>query len=170
MYSFKSLEGLLAFDFSQMRGLGNRATDDALLFLHKSFEDFFSQFGKNKPGILDLTLYVAFLEKITASINKAEESYHYKKYLTEYGNDKAQLAQQMASFTCLDSFEKIPARMQFWAAGANFADTIRFPTQHKRTVHHLNIWAKWAEHLTQHVHTGAEEEKKNYQSDGSPSI
>jgi hypothetical protein len=167
MHSFQALEELLAYDFTQMRGLGNRATDEALVFFHKHFRAFFDQFGRKVPSIPELNLYLEFLNKMTDRINDAEEAYHFRKFLTDNDQNSAEDARLMASFTRLESFVKIPVRMQFWAAGANFADTIRYAKEHKKTIAHLNAWSKLAEQLQK---MQEKDEKKSNSECKSPSM
>lgn len=143
MYNFTSLEELaIHFNFHHMRTLdGMRATNEALLQFYHLLNLFFDQFPKNQHiDIPILQKYIELMTIITQRINDAEHTYFLAKYQTEEQNQTPEFIKKMADCNRLLSFKMLPSRMQYWAAGNFFGDTIRFPEEHRKTVKQLQHW------------------------------
>jgi len=53
------------------------------------------------------------------------------------------MAAEMASLQALQSFNGIPIRMQYWAAGEKWGDSIRNPELHSPLIKQMKIWSNW---------------------------
>ena len=144
MHSFNSIEVLVNYDFTQMRALHNRASDAALMFFHQNLANFFNQFGDTRPSLQELQTYVALMQQITENINIAERAYFTEKYTREMPDEAPEVLESCVEHNLLESYESIPSRLQFWAAGEHFGDTIRFAEEHLETVRGLDRWYRMA--------------------------
>jgi hypothetical protein len=140
MRNFESIESLLEFNFQEMRALGHRASDEALINLHLIFKTFFDQFRSAPPSIEELQLYVNLLTHVVARINQFEYAYYINKYQTEFTEMSAIDIEKMARGCQIKNYQQIPIRLQFWAAGEAFGDSIRFPLEHRATIKNLEKW------------------------------
>lgn len=145
MRNFQLLESLVDFNYQEMRALGHRAGDEALIYFHQVFKSFFDQFKDTPPSIHELQLYVNLLTQIVSCINPCEYAYHLNKYQREFPEMTAVEIQKMASVCQLKDYKQIPIRLQFWAASETFGDSIRFPLEHRATVKNLEKWQQQLE-------------------------
>ncbi len=147
MRSFEALETLAHFDYTSMRALDDhRASNEALLTFHNLLHVFFGQFSKDeKPDLAILTTYIHQMHQILSAINQQEYQFFLQKYTAEHRELPPQTIEWMAAESQVKSIAKIPSRMQFWAAGESFGDTIRYPEQHRKTVKLLTKWHNFAE-------------------------
>lgn len=140
MTSFESLQTILDMDFTAMRALpcegGMRASDEAITAFVTNLNLFFNQFQIEHPTPTDLSMYQTLMTAITEKISLAELTY----YLEKYQNDEPDARQSMAEQNKLSSFKEIPRRMQYWAAGETFGDTIRDAKNHIKAINHMNHW------------------------------
>ena len=135
------LTELESFDFRQMRANDGRATDEALEQFHQIFHAFFAQFPDKRIIPFDvLQTYVAQMRKITAKINQAEYQYFLAKYQAEYCTETPQMRESMANATRLNSYKKIPVRLESWSHDPNHKPSIRNPEQHVRIVEKFTLW------------------------------
>jgi len=135
-----------SFDFTQMRADEGRATYQALEQFHQIFKNFFDQYSDSQLITEHvMQTYLARMVDITDIINKAEYSYFLAKYHTQYGDETPAIRQSMAETTKLKSYKEIPARMKYWAAAARLGDPIRYPEEHLKTVHRLEVWNRLIE-------------------------
>ena len=134
MADFSGLKNLSEdFDFTQMRALVNRATDEAIISFVGILNDFFSQFAEIEPSLEELQTYTKYMNLILAKINEVE----YDFALANYSKTEPEYAHIMAEGVKLSDISKIPTRMQYWAAGESFGDTIRNASEHSKAVEQL---------------------------------
>lgn len=142
---FEHLQKLVDMDFTQMRALtsakgGKYATDEANSFFINTLMNFFTAFD-GKPNALEIKTYHDYMLKIAAKISQAEYAYYLKKYTEEAGLEMAkEAALPMLELT----FDKIPVRMQYWAA-ADWGGVVRNPTEHVTVVKKLQLWEKYVD-------------------------
>lgn len=144
MSKFEPLTTVLAMDFTQMRAKKqadiNCATDDAIRSFVSCFSDFFAQFT-SRPSEDELKQYQSIMEHISQRISSAEVNYYTNKYTLE--GYSAEKATHLASFHALKGYQGIPTRMQYWAAGEQWGETIRNAEMHAAVVNQMNQWARW---------------------------
>jgi len=145
MINFDILNSILAFDFSQMRKKINLrgdagATDEALLSFLNLFSDFYSQ-CTSKPNKEELAEYERLMQLITECINTSEVNYYTEKYIA--AGETPEMAAEMACLQALQNFNGIPIRMQYWAAGEKWGDSIRNPELHSPLIKQMKIWSSW---------------------------
>ncbi|NDH08332.1 MAG: hypothetical protein EBY16_01710 [Gammaproteobacteria bacterium] len=135
-----TLDELDHFDFTQMRALEGTATDDALEVFHRILNDFFNQFDTRLITPAALDHYLEHMQVITSIINEAEYQYFLAKYQTEYVNETLAMRESMANATRLNSYKKIPVRLESWSHDPNHKPSIRNPEQHVRIVEKFTLW------------------------------
>lgn len=142
MADYSSLERIIQMKFSDLRAASckdssnMRATDEAISLLVNNLRTFFSQF-KDIPSEAVLREFECKMDAILVEINKSEYEYYFQKYSKESPEGAAAMARQNAEV----SISKLSKRMQYWAAAADFGDTIRNPQMHRLVVEDLDKWA-----------------------------
>lgn len=136
MANFTPLNEILDMDLHQLRANQGRATDAAIKLFVVKLNEFFSQFGNTKPDLNEKNTFSQIMNSIIAKINEVEMEYFRNKNST----DEAMKHVNLDSYKI--TFEKLPTRMQFWAATKEFGATIRNPVEHRRAVSYLQTWEK----------------------------
>lgn len=141
MRTFDELEYLLAFDFSQMRALGNRATDEGLRTLYSTLMNFFESFHEGPTPTLDeLNIYHIYMQQILRCINQAEYQYFLNKYRHEYPENSEEMHERMAQHCRLTSYEKLPGHFEYWSATGDYSGSIRLKREHKWISTQMRTW------------------------------
>lgn len=143
------METLKAIDYNKMRSEPrdhgtHHADDETLLLFITTLNYFFTQASSNLE-----VFQAAFKEhmpKIIRKISDAEYSFCLEKYnsdpsWTEYTSREDR--EQMANDNRVTTIDTLRKRMQYWAAGASWGDTIRNPEQHKQATDHLKSWGQF---------------------------
>ncbi|ODN41706.1 hypothetical protein [Piscirickettsia litoralis] len=73
MADFSQLLDLTRMDYSKMRALNGRATDEAIELFVRKLNSFFSQFEKSAPTKNDITNYEKIMTQVTNKINKVKK-------------------------------------------------------------------------------------------------
>lgn len=166
-----ALEDIYNMDFTQMRALEgsekrHRATDNAIKYFVEKLNEFFSQF-QNLPKEVgqDLTLkeavanYAEWMEKIINKINISERNYYKKKYESSDTLEENHLNSYLNTFNV--KLNKLPDRMQHWAASYDFGDSIRNPVEHRKAKDFLNKWFGYISEIEQKKDNFVLQEKVN---------
>jgi hypothetical protein len=135
------LEALSQINYADMRGLtcesGRRATDEAILAFLQNLSNFFDS-ANNPPSYDELVMYRTYMTSLLDTINACERAYR-SEALREDGYSEEEIA-EMLPFYNKESIDKLPGLMQFWAAGENFADTIRNVELFRHVVGSMQAW------------------------------
>ncbi|RUR10689.1 hypothetical protein [Legionella sp. km772] len=124
-----------------MRALDkHRATDEAILSFVSLLNEFYSQCS-SKPSQEELDEYTRIMKLITARINLSEVAHFTQQYLDD--GEQAEVVKSLASAQALQTFNAIPTRMQYWAAGERWGDPIRNAAAHSQAVKHMEKWWNW---------------------------
>lgn len=147
MRSFDDLKYLSQFDFTQMRGLGNRATDESLNELSQRLRNFFEPFNHGPtPTIQELEHYNIYMFSILERINEAEYHYFLNKYRQEYPDFSTETQEKMAKLCRFNSYKELPRHLAYWFAGEHFGD-IRLKTELQFIAYQMRRWHEMIERV-----------------------
>lgn len=125
--NFDYLDAILEMNFSQLRANNGRATDEAIVFFVSNLNLFFTKNDVKHPTP-DET--ITFHKKMSAMISKINEA-EYNYYLVQHQNDgssEEEIANIAANYEL--TLEKLPDRMQYWAATEVFGEAVRNSSAH----------------------------------------
>ena len=139
MINLEPLTDIINMDFSQLRALDGRATNESIELFVAKINEFFSELKKsNPPTVEDTKLINIALNQIIDKANTAEMNYY---TIRNQKPEHAEYRDVDVSQYKIESLEKLPQRMQYWAAGERFGDTIRNAREHRKAVIHLRLWS-----------------------------
>ncbi|MHB1222049.1 MAG: hypothetical protein ACYC0J_08635 [Gammaproteobacteria bacterium] len=156
--NYEALENILAMDFSELRAVkigvdanatpeelavaDSCATDEAIFSFVNNLAIFFKQFPTSfqlfSLSKTDSNEYKSYLEKIIKKVNESEYTYYLVKYSQDINAEM--MARTTACIKPTDS-NALARRMQYWAAGERFGDTMRNPELHQYVVKQMKKWS-----------------------------
>lgn len=137
MADFSPLHQILEMDFSQLRALDGRATDESIIFFVDKLKEFFTQFGNSPVSLEDKQQYRTIMSEIINGINIVERKYYSEKQ----NSNKIKPASPIKLETYDVTLAKLPDRLQYLAAGEKFGETVRNSANHVEVVKYLQQWS-----------------------------
>ena len=131
MIVYTSLNELLTSDFTQLRAVNGRATNDAIHFVFTRLIAFFNQFTQ-RPTATEINGYYQLMAQIIEKISQAEIEYQQAK-------PENQL-QDIDPSVYRISLSGLSLHLKNCASTGVMGDPIRFPEMYTQAKHFLTTW------------------------------